>query len=324
MKMNCVLGCFIVIGPLIISSCGGGGTTAPSIVQSSSAVSISSSSSSSSISSSEASSVASTITGVFGASPVEGLAYTTATQSGTTNAMGEFSFVEDETIVFSIGDINFPSVPAELKMTAFSLAGSTHTENAIAGNISRLLQTLDANGDLTDGIIIAAEVHTLAQGMAVDFSNASFDQDVVNLVSNSGAAQTVLVSHDLAVAALLNALYPPFDCASTHLRVGEVATLSTIAHRVSGQAEIINNCTLRIINFNYDGGGLPDVYIYGAENGAYTTGFRIGDNIFSNEFTDGVLQLNIPNTSILNGLDGISIWCEEVSVSFGEGLFVTN
>lgn len=326
MKMSYVLSCFIINGLLIVSGCGGGGTTTPTIMQSSSAISTSSSlsSSSSSVSSSAASSTGLTVTGIFGASPVEGLAYTTATQSGMTNAIGEFSFVDGETVVFSIGDIDLPSVAAELKVTAFTLAGSTHTENVIAVNVSRLLQTLDTNGDLADGITIATEVHTQAQGMSVDFSSVSFDQDVVNLVSNSGAVQTVLVSHELAMVSLLTVLYPPFDCASTHLKVGEVANLSTVAHSVSGHAEIINNCTLRITNFNYDGGGLPDVYIYGAENGAYTTGFRIGGNIFSNTFTDGVLQLNILDEDTLDSLDGISVWCEGVSVSFGDGVFASN
>lgn len=313
--------CFAITGILFLTACGGGGggsSSRPIVSSSSSSVSSSSSSSESSTTSSVG---GDTVIGAFIGSPVEGLAYTTDTLSGITNALGEFEFIAGESIVFSIGDILFPSVLAAEKITPFTLAGSSHTDNIMAGNIARLLQTLDTNGDLSDGITLAPELQTLAAGLTVDFSSASFAQQVVNLVSNSGAVQNVLIGRTQAMDNLLNALYPPFDCEKTHSRVGGVANLSTIAHAVSGRAEIINDCTLRLTNFNYDGGGLPDVYVYGAENGVYTVGFRIGDNLFAQEFHDDVLQLMIPNADALEALDGISIWCEGVSVSFGDATF---
>ena len=48
--------------------------------------------------------------GVLVDSAVDGLAYTTVTQSGMTNVKGQFSYIACEEVVFSIGDIQFPAV----------------------------------------------------------------------------------------------------------------------------------------------------------------------------------------------------------------------
>jgi hypothetical protein len=41
-------------------------------------------------------------TGVFVDSPVQGMNYRTTTQSGTTNAQGEFGYVSGENVTFSL------------------------------------------------------------------------------------------------------------------------------------------------------------------------------------------------------------------------------
>ena len=43
--------------------------------------------------------------GTFADSPVEGLAYETATLSGTTDAEGKFEYEEGETVTFSLGGL---------------------------------------------------------------------------------------------------------------------------------------------------------------------------------------------------------------------------
>jgi cytochrome c len=50
-----------------------------------------------------------------------------------------------------------------------------------------------------------------------------------------------------------------------HEKVGLVANLSTLAHRFSGRAEIIDNSTIQITNFNFEGNA-PNVVFYGAVN----------------------------------------------------------
>lgn len=107
---------------------------------------------------------------------------------------------------------------------------------------------------------------------------------------------------------------------SDNVKVGQVASLSTLGHRVSGKATIIDNCTIEITAFNYDGLGLPDVFVYGALAANYKAGFAIGPNLFGTPQTNTTLRVSL-NEGDLNKLDGISIWCVRAAVSFGDGLF---
>ena len=63
------------------------------------------------------------LTGFFNAGVVEGLGYSTATQSGQTNASGEFSYMSGETVEFSVGGIVLGSASAAAVVTPFDLVG---------------------------------------------------------------------------------------------------------------------------------------------------------------------------------------------------------
>lgn len=82
----------------------------------------------------------------------------------------------------------------------------------------------------------------------------------------------------------------------------------------------MDNCTLQITNFNYDGGGLPDVFVYGGKAGDYRTGFAIGANLFGTPVVNGTVLVPLKDGD-LDQLDGVSIWCVRARVSFGDGLF---
>ena len=99
-----------------------------------------------------------------------------------------------------------------------------------------------------------------------------------------------------------------------------IANLQGRAHAVSGQAKVLDDCSIEIVNFNYDGGGLPDVFVYGAKGGAYVSGFAIGPNLFGAAKTNANLILKLKDGD-LEKLDGISVWCVRAGVSFGDGRF---
>ena len=65
---------------------------------------------------------ASVLTGRFVDSPVSGLQYATASQSGVTDANGSFSYLAGEQVTFSIGDINFPATQASATVTPLNLS----------------------------------------------------------------------------------------------------------------------------------------------------------------------------------------------------------
>jgi Electron transfer DM13 len=110
-------------------------------------------------------------------------------------------------------------------------------------------------------------------------------------------------------------------CAKTSAKIGQVATLQTRAHGVTGTAKVIDNCTIEMSNFNYDGGGLPDVFAYGGKAGNYAAGFAIGKNLFGTKVTNGSITLTLKDGD-LDNLDGLSVWCVRAGVSFGDGLFI--
>ena len=177
---NSLVGCGIVlVSTVLMSACGGGG-----------------SSSGDSTSSSGTPPAANTKTGVLLDSAVSNIHYQTETQSGTTNANGEFTFQDGETVTFSIGSLTFPATPAGTVVTPVSIAGASAVSDPQASNIARLLQSLDEDGNPANGISIPAAAATVAAPVDFNVDAATFEGNsmVINLVANSGSSNTTLVS----------------------------------------------------------------------------------------------------------------------------------
>jgi len=261
------------------------------------------------------------LSGIFVDSAVSGFHYATTTQNGSTDQEGTFMFAEGESVTFSIGDIDFPTVATAPQLSPFELAGTDDTSDTALINMSRLLQTLDADGDVDNGITISDSAHTFATGMTLDFTSATFDADVANLIANSGTVNTMLVDVNTAISHLVATVNPGGGCTANHAMVDWVATLSMGAHNVSGQVTIVDDCTIRLDNFSYDGGGLPDVFIYGGLNADYASGFAIGANLFGTSRTNASLTMTLPQSRTLDDFNGISVWCVAAKVDFGSGMF---
>lgn len=168
------------------------------------------------------------LTGHFTDSPVAGLRYSTATQSGVTDAEGMFHYLAGEAITFSLGDtvIGLP-VPAKNEMTPIDLVPGAilYTEPAQVKklvnekrfnyeirtfhqvvNILVFLQSLDDDADTGNGINIPDGVSELFTGMPVDFNHSmlSFsDENPVLSVRAHQAANAGLIS----TAALVKITY---------------------------------------------------------------------------------------------------------------------
>jgi para-nitrobenzyl esterase len=112
------------------------------------------------------------LTGYFMDGPVEGLRYNTATQSGYTGVDGSFQYAEGETVRFYIGSVLIGQAMGTSEITPFDLAGIAppqtnleivRTMNRVnksrfgtpfetATNITIFLQSLDEDGDFSNGI----------------------------------------------------------------------------------------------------------------------------------------------------------------------------
>ncbi|WP_052771986.1 hypothetical protein [Vibrio mexicanus] len=143
--------------------------------------------------------------GVFVDAAVANVNYRTETVSGVTDSEGKYTYNLGETVTFSIGSIEFPPVPASGVVTPLDLAGTNDTEDDQVINIIRLLQTLDTDGDPSNGITISDDAKDAATtDIDFDVDKASFaaNQTVLSLISQGGqdSSVTELVSESAALA----------------------------------------------------------------------------------------------------------------------------
>ena len=126
----------------------------------------------------------------------------TATQSGITNAQGNFSFKAGEVVSFYVGDILIGQAIAKSTMTPLDLVpnASSQTDPQVT-NILRFLQSLDSNNDPSDGITIIAEAQAINFSATINFNQsiASFELDQAVLdyfsaVNQAASSSLALIS----------------------------------------------------------------------------------------------------------------------------------
>lgn len=117
-------------------------------------------------------------TGVFLDSAVSGLNYSTPTLSGTTSTAGAFSYRTHETVAFSIGNLTLGSAAGTGVLTPLSItAGATLASEQVVNNKLILLQTLDEDGNLNNGIQINASTAAIvsANAASINFNQTPTD-----------------------------------------------------------------------------------------------------------------------------------------------------
>lgn len=193
---------------------------------------------------------AAVLVGVFLDSAVEGLTYETSTQSGTTNALGEFDYLEGELVTFSIGETVFPAVIGSPERTPIDMASGSSNPEDTTTNIARLLQSLDVDGNPDNGITIPDSASANAAAINFDVSVDQFENDaaVINLVANSGSENTSLISEDEANQHLNETL--GFDSGDN-----TIATAPTYQNQIrdgEGESSITDN-VINLTSFSSDG-----------------------------------------------------------------------
>lgn len=259
--------------------------------------------------------------GVFVDSAVEGLAYTTVTQVGLTNTQGEFSYIAGEQVVFSIGDIQLPAAEGREVISPVDVFSATNTDDVRVINLARLLQTLDEDGMPGNGITVTAQAHNQAAGVTVDFASNDFEQQIADVVANAGAVYTSLISSQRALEHLnltLGNMTRTRSCSGDSTKIGYTGTFSTLAHNVSGTATVLDNCTLEINMFNFDGAA-PNVKFYAGVSGNFSDSeaFGIGERINGRSYVNETIILELPEGKFVDDFDSLSVWCIEFSADFG-------
>ncbi len=146
-----------------------------------------------------------TLQGVFVDSPVSGLRFETTTASGFTDAQGGFSYRSGELVRFFVGDVFIGEATGQAILTPVELvAGAIDESNIQVQNIAMFLQSIDDDGDESNGINISLSANNaaqnIAQGQSVDFGLAAgvFEADggiqilISNMTATNGTARSMV------------------------------------------------------------------------------------------------------------------------------------
>jgi hypothetical protein len=155
-----------------------------------------------------------TLTGAFTDGPVSGLSYAAGAHSGLTDFAGRFDFEAGDTLHLSLGSIVIGSAPATARMSPMNLANASIVAHPLVTSIARFMQTIDDDGDVSNGIQIHPAQRAAAEGATIDFAQtpAVFESDpnviavVDTLTSVSTAGPRTLVSAAAAQAHLTTSL----------------------------------------------------------------------------------------------------------------------
>ncbi|GLS83693.1 hypothetical protein [Paraferrimonas haliotis] len=148
--------------------------------------------------------------GVLLDSAVINIGYTRTTEggetiSGVTDDDGTFEYEVGDSIVFTIGAVSFPSVTPAAILTPLEIFAAESALDPAVLNAIRLLQTLDQDGDPSNGITITDTAKESATS-AIDFTQSVEDfensAEVIALISSGGQdeATVELVSGGDALA----------------------------------------------------------------------------------------------------------------------------
>lgn len=176
-------------------------------------------------------------TGVFVDAPVEGLSYTSGAISGTTDATGRFLYTPGATVNFSVGSVTLPPVVGAALVTPVDLVGASGAQDPAALAIARLLQSVDADGDASNGIRL--DKNKLAAKAAAPASWATADDAQLGALLAGGTASLKAEADarkHMAEQIASRSGLPRMSLVARYASGGSVATPSLVAEIVAYHA----------------------------------------------------------------------------------------
>ncbi len=131
---------------------------------------------------------------LVGGAPVSGVTYQIGEHICTTDAHGAFVYFRRMPITFSIGDLVLGTANGKKQLSPIDLVpGADNSSDPVANNISVLLQTLDQDGHLNNGIQITGDIAAIVGNhAAINFhqspSEFAADTNVADLLAELNAA----------------------------------------------------------------------------------------------------------------------------------------
>lgn len=137
------------------------------------------------------------LSGRFLDGPVQGLGYRTASHSGTTDANGGFRYRAGESVTFSIGGMDLPPVTPGAVVTPLDVMKTSSLDDPKVVKLLLLLQSLDDNSNLGDGIQIPQAAQALSSTAGRALAQALQDETVTAFRTTLGA-NSLLAGKSLA------------------------------------------------------------------------------------------------------------------------------
>ena len=165
-KVHSLLLLFAFAAVLLLSACGGGGDGTPAANPTPTPTPVTP--------------APQVLTGVFVDGPVEGVAFVSGAQTGTTDASGAFKFEAGGTVQFKVGNVTLGTAPGKSLITPVDLVKAVDptatSADARVVQITQFLMTCNANPALSTTMSIPAVTSTAAAAeAAVNLSQAPAD-----------------------------------------------------------------------------------------------------------------------------------------------------
>ena len=104
--------------------------------------------------------------------------------------------------------------------------------------------------------------------------------------------------------------------------VGWEAVLETFAHDVAGRAVIVDEQTIELQGFSYDGGGVNARFFLVPDGGRFTDDLELTDNLVGTAYDNETMTLEIPEEASFEDWNHITLWCVPFRANFGSGTFL--
>ena len=104
-------------------------------------------------------------------------------------------------------------------------------------------------------------------------------------------------------------------------QVGWVADFTTHHHSVAGRVEILDESTLEVQDFTYDGEGINARLFVQVDGAPFSGDYELSDNLVGEAFDGETFELSIPDEAEMENWNLITLWCIPAGVSFGDGVF---
>lgn len=104
-------------------------------------------------------------------------------------------------------------------------------------------------------------------------------------------------------------------------QVGWVAELEGFHHDVAGTATIVDENTIEIEGFTYDGRGLDARLFLIAEGAMFNEEVPLSEDLVGTPFDDELLVLDVPDGAF-EDTNLLTLWCVPAAEDFGHGVFL--